>query len=72
MQSVSRECKESMRGIGRNRGYIKATIGIVNSKAQEAAEVLPDRNNLLYFSNLRAPFNGGVVDRIYEMPEENF
>lgn len=72
MQSVSRECKESMRGIGRNRGYIKATIGIVNSKAQEAAEVLPDRNNLLYFSNLRAPFNGGVVDRIYAMPEENF
>lgn len=72
MQSVSREYKESMRGIGRNRGYIKATIGIVNSKAQEAAEVLPDRNNLLYFSNLRAPFNGGVVDRIYAMPEENF
>lgn len=72
MQSVSREYKESMRGIGRNRGYIKATIGIVNSKAQEAAEVLPDRNNLLYFSNLRALFNGGVVDRIYAMPEENF
>lgn len=72
MQSVSREYKESMRGIGRNRGYIKATIGIVNSKAQEEAEVLPDRNNLLYFSNLRAPFNGGVVDRIYAMPEENF
>ncbi len=72
MQSVSREYKESMRGIGRNRGYIKATIGIVNSKAQEEAEVLPDRNNLLYFSNLRAPFNSGVVDRIYAMPEENF
>lgn len=72
MQNASREYKESMRGIGRNRGYIKATIGIVNSKAQDAAEVKPELNNLLYVSNLRAPFYGGVVDKIYAMPEEDF
>lgn len=72
MQNVSREYKESMRGIGRNRGYIKATIGIVNSKAQDTAEVKPESNNLLYFSNVRAPFHGGVADKIYAMPEEDF
>lgn len=72
MQNVSREYKESMRGIGRKRGYIKATIGIVNSKAQEAAEIDESMNDLLYFSNVSAPFRGGVADKIYAMPEEDF
>lgn len=72
MQNVSREYKESMRGIGRNRGYIKATIGIVNSKAQENAHIDPDMNNLLYFSDIKGAFNGAIVDKIYAMPEEDF
>lgn len=72
MQNVSREYKESMRGIGRNRGYIRATIGIINTRAQENAEIDEKRNNLLYFSNARAPFNGMPVERIYAMPEEGF
>lgn len=72
MQNVSRQYKESMRGIGRNRGYIKATIGIVNSKAQESAEIKAENNDLLYFSNVRAPFSGEQVERPYAMAEENF
>lgn len=72
MQNVSREFKESIRGFNRNRGYIKATIGIVNSQAQDAVEVIPAQNDLLYFSDVRAPFHGGVVDRVYAMPEQDF
>lgn len=72
MQNVSRQYKESMRGIGRNRGYIRATIGVVNSKAQENVEIDKDMNSLLYFSNLRSPFSGQPVEQPYAMPEQDF
>ena len=72
MQNVSRQYKESMRGIYRGRGYIKATIGIVNSQAQENANIKEDINNLLYFSNPDTPFSGVQVERVYAMPEEDF
>lgn len=72
MQNVSRQYKESMRGIGRNRGYIRATIGIVNSRAQESAAIDKGQNSLLYFSDVQAPFSGERVDRPYAMPEEDF
>ena len=72
MQNVSRQYKESMRGMFRGRGYIRATIGVVNSQAQESAGIDRGRNNLLYFSNVATPFNGTQVDRVYAMPEENF
>lgn len=72
MQNVSRQYKESMRGIYRGRGYIKATIGVVNSDAQENANIKKDLNNLLYFSDVSAPFTGAQVERIYAMPEEDF
>lgn len=72
MQNVSRQYKESMRGIGRNLGYIKATIGVVNSKAQENAHIDPGLNSLLYFSNATSPFTGEQVERPYAMPEEDF
>lgn len=72
MQNVSRQYKESMRGHIRNRGYIRATIGIVNSEAQKKIQADAKRNNLLYISNLKQPFGGSVPDRIYATPEENF
>lgn len=72
MQNVSREYKESMKGHIRNRGYIRATIGIVNSEAQKKIRADAKRNNLLYISNLKQPFGGSVPDRIYATPEENF
>ncbi len=72
MQNVTREYKKSMRYGGRNRGYIKATIGIVNSQAQENAGIDKNLNSLLYFSDVTAPFTGVQVERPYAMPEENF
>lgn len=72
MQNVSRQYKESMRGHIRNRGYIRATIGIVNSEAQKKIQADAKRNNLLYISNLKQPFGGSAPDRIYATPEENF
>lgn len=72
MQNVSRAYKESMRGMQRNRGYIKATIGVINSQAQESAGIDRGLNNLLYFSNISTPFNGSQVDKIYAMPENDF
>lgn len=72
MQNVSRAYKESMRGYTRNRGYIRATIGIVNSEAQKKAQADTKRSSFLYISNLKQPFGGSIPDKIYAAPEEDF
>lgn len=72
MQNVSRAYKESMRGRIRNRGYIRASIGIVNPEAQKKAQADPERNNFLYISDTAAPFSGGAVEDIYATPEQGF
>lgn len=72
MQNVSRQYKESMRSHIRNRGYIWATIGIVNSDAQKNIQADAQKNDLLYISNLKQPFGGSIPDKIYAAPEENF
>ena len=56
----------------RNRGYIRAVIGIINSQAQRKAKIDLEKNELLYISNLEQPFSGSIPERIYAMPEENF
>lgn len=70
MQKVSPDYVESMKQIGRNRGYIKVTLGIVNSDAQEKLKVSAD-TDLAYFSvgNLSDSIN---VTQIYATCEENF
>ena len=70
MQKVSPEYVESMKSIGRNRGYIKVTLGIVNSKAQEDIE-LSDTTDLAYFSQNEVT-NGSDVTQPYVTCEENF
>lgn len=72
MQNVSREYKTSMRGMGRNRGYIRATLGIVNSQAQENAKIEKDLNDIMYFSDITSPFTGSQVERPYATPEQDF
>ena len=59
MQNVSKAYKQSMKGIGRNRGYIKATIGVINSEAQKHIEV-DEQSSLTYFSDSEKPFNSAV------------
>lgn len=72
MQNVSRQYKESMKKHIRNRGYIRATIGIVNSEAQKKIQIDTKKSSLLYISNFKQPFGGSVPDKIYATPEENF
>lgn len=69
MQKVSPEYVESMKNIGRNRGYIRVTLGIVNSKAQESIEV-SDVSDLTYFSD-ESVLKGNPVTQIYATCEEN-
>ena len=70
MQTVSKEYKKSIAQPLRNRGYIKVTIGVVNSDAQKSVSV--EEDNLAYFSNPTAPLDGIVPTRIYGTCEKNF
>ncbi len=68
MQNVSNEYKESMKSINRNRGYIKATIGLVNSQGQNEIK-LDKQTKTVAYSNDIAPFDGEKVTRIYVTAE---
>lgn len=72
MQKVSREYKQSMEKHNRNRGYIRATIGVFNSRAQKAVKVNERETNLMYISNVLEPFSGLTPEKIYATPEEDF
>lgn len=63
MQQVSNEYKESMKSIGRNRGYINITIGVVNSEAQDTLKVADD-NDFTYYSS-DAILGGETVEQEY-------
>lgn len=60
MQDVSEAYKKSMSSIGRNRGYIKVSIGLVNSEAQNNLKV-SDETEMAFFSNPKALI---VADKI--------
>lgn len=72
MQKVSKAYKEAMKQPLRNRGYIKASIGVINSDAQKNAYILPSKNNLTYYSNIKDPFNNYAVEKEYATAEQNF
>ncbi len=71
MQKVSKAYKDSMKSIGRNRGYIKATIGVINADAQKNARV-DAQSRVTYFSNTKKPFNNFTVDNVYATAEQDF
>lgn len=71
MQNASKAYKQSIKGIGRNREYIKATIGVINSEAQKNV-ALDDVTEVTYFSNKRKPFDHYTVDNVYATQEEDF
>ncbi len=71
MQNVSKAYKEAMKALGRDRGYIKATIGIINSKAQKNIRI-SDSSSLAYYSNKKQLFEGNMVERIYATAEQDF
>ena len=69
MQKVSQAYKESMKSPLRNRGYIKATIGIINVDAQDNIRAPAEQNSFTYFSDAEKIFNGYEVEKIYHKSE---
>lgn len=72
MQKASNAYKKAIKQAYRNRGYIRATIGLVNQKAQNTAVISNDKNKLSYYSDSKKIFDGNSVSRIYATAEENF
>jgi len=71
MQLVSKEYKEAMKLPFRNRAYIRVSIGVVNSDAQNNA-VLGEETELTYYSDGKKPFDGYTVTKPYATAEQNF
>lgn len=71
MQLASKEYKEAMQLPFRNRAYIRVSIGVVNSDAQNNA-VLDDETELTYYSEGKKPFDGYTVTKPYATAEQNF
>ena len=72
MQKVSKAYKESMKSPLRNRGYIKATIGIINQDAQDNIRAPAEQNRFTYFSDSKKIFSGYEVEKIYATAEQDF
>ena len=72
MQTVSRAYKNSIRKIGRNRGYIRITIGITNSDAQKNIECKESENSLFYLADPKKIFSGYTVTKEYATCEHSF
>ena len=72
MQKVSQAYKNSMKSHLRNRAYIKATVGIINSEAQDNVRADKEKNNFTYFSNNEKIFTGYTVDKVYATAENDF
>ncbi len=71
MQLVSKEYKEAMKLPFRNRAYIRVSIGVVNSDAQENA-ALDEETEITYFSDGQKPFDGYMVTKPYATAEQDF
>lgn len=72
MQKASAEYKASMKRVVRNRGYIKVTIGVINSEAQNNVEATESDNDFTFFADNLKPFTGFEVKQPYATMEENF
>lgn len=70
MQKTSKEYRESINSYNRNRGYIKAKIGVLNKEATSGA-YLSEENDLLPFSLDEIP-DYYEDKKIYATMEENF
>lgn len=72
MQKVSDEYKKSIKQFLRNRGYIRATLGMINQEAQKTASIDTNLTKYTYFSNKKNIFDGTGVLKPYATTEENF
>lgn len=72
MQLATKQYIEAMELPIRNRGYIRVSIGVLNSDAQNNAEVDVSNTIVTYFSDTNKPFNGFKVNKPYATSEEDF
>ena len=72
MQLSSKAYQESMNSPFRNRGYIRASIGVVNSDAQRNASADYGQNDFTNYSDIKKPFDGYSVSKIYATAEQDF
>ena len=72
MQNASKEYKESMAKPFRNRGYIRVSIGVVNSDAQKNINAENSQNDFTYYSDTKRLFNGYTVDKPYATCEQDY
>lgn len=72
MQNASAAYRRAMKDPLRNRGYIKAKIGVINREAQKTVSAKDKRNNFAWFSDIEKPFNDYAVERIYATAEQGF
>ena len=74
MQTVSEAYKNSIKGMKRNRGHIRVSIGVVNQVAQYNANVVNSHNSLIYFSMPQAndAFFGNSTIQTYVTDEQDF
>lgn len=72
MQNASAAYRQAMKDPLRNRGYIKAKIGVINREAQKTVTAKDKRNNFAWFSDIKKPFDDYAVERIYATFEQDF
>lgn len=72
MQDASAAYKKAMKNPHRNRGYIKARIGIINREAQKNASAEDKRNAFTWFSDKKKVFDDWPVEKLYGTSEHNF
>lgn len=72
MQKVTQAYKESMKIPFRNRGYIRAVIGIINQNAQENIHAPEEQNQFTFYSDSKKIFEGYEVEKVYATAEQDF
>ncbi len=72
MQPASRQYKTTLKQPLRNVGYIKASVGVINAKAQMAVNYKDPRNDYAWFSNVDGLINEEAVKKPYATCEEYY
>lgn len=69
MQAVSKQYKEMMNRMIRNRGYMTVVVGVVNQHAQNSASL---DGTFAYWSSCDTPFNNKDVNGRYATMEQDY
>lgn len=72
MQNATQAYKTSMKQPFRNVGYVKGSIGIINSEAQSNASIDTSKTELFPCSQAKYIYSGGNASQVYAFPEQGF